>query len=66
MSRSSRSSSGNPSPASGAGLIRFYQDPSNGIKVSPVATLVLTGLLIVAVLLARIDFIQRLFNPAGG
>ena len=39
-------------PAGGAGLIRFYQDQANGIKVSPILTLVLTGVLIVFVLLA--------------
>ena len=39
-------------PAGGAGLIRFYQDESNGIKLSPVVVLVLSGGLIVLVLLA--------------
>ena len=40
-------------PAGGAGLIRFFQDESNGIKLSPVVTLVLSGGLIVLVLLAH-------------
>ena len=48
-----QSSDGAPGPASGAGLIRFYQDPSNGIKISPITTLVLTGILILLVILAR-------------
>ncbi len=65
MSRRPKSSSNNPAPASGAGLIRFYQDQSNGIKVGPVTTLVLTGILIVVVILARLEFIQRIFNPTG-
>ena len=47
------SSDGTPGPASGAGLIRFYQDQSNGIKVSPITTLVLTGVLVVLVILGR-------------
>ena len=47
-------SGGSPGPASGAGLIRFYQDQSNGIKVSPITTLVLTGVLILIVILARV------------
>jgi preprotein translocase subunit Sec61beta len=41
-------------PASGAGLIRFYQDQSNGIKISPITTLVLTGILVVIVILAQV------------
>lgn len=60
MSRRS-SNSNNPAPATGAGLIRFYQDQSNGIKVSPVVTLVLTGILIVVVILARFEFWGTIF-----
>lgn len=52
MSRRS-SGDGSPGPASGAGLIRFYQDQSNGIKVSPITTLVLTGILTLLVILGR-------------
>ena len=65
MSRRPQSSSNSPAPASGAGLIRFYQDQSNGIKVTPVVTLFLTGLLIVVVILARLGFIGKIFNPGG-
>ena len=53
MSPQRSSSDGNPGPASGAGLIRFYQDESNGIKISPITTLVLTGILILVVILAK-------------
>ena len=52
--RKKSSSSNSPGPASGAGLIRFYQDQSNGIKVSPITTLVLTGILVVFVILAKV------------
>jgi preprotein translocase subunit Sec61beta len=39
----------------GAGLIRFYQDSSNGIKVGPVATIVFAVILEVVVILAHAD-----------
>lgn len=61
MSRRSSSSSNSPAPATGAGLIRFYQDQSNGIKISPITTLVLTGILIVVVILARFEFWSAIF-----
>jgi len=51
--RQKRRSNDGMSPAGGAGLIRFYQDEQNGIKISPVVTLVLSGGLIVLVLLAH-------------
>ena len=60
MSRRQPSSSNNPAPASGAGLIRFYQDASNGIKVSPIATLVFTGILILVVILAKLEIVEKL------
>ena len=43
-----------PMPQGGAGLIRFYQDASNGIKVSPLVALILSGVLIVVVILAKV------------
>ena len=51
--RQKRRSNDGVGPAGGAGLIRFYQDEQNGIKISPIVALVLSGLLIVLVLLAR-------------
>lgn len=51
--RQKRRSQDGVGPAGGAGLIRFYQDESNGIKLSPIVTLVLSGGLIVVVLLAH-------------
>ncbi|NHI93158.1 MAG: preprotein translocase subunit Sec61beta [Candidatus Lokiarchaeota archaeon] len=41
-------------PFAGAGLIRFFQEESRGIKVGPKATLIMSVLLIVVVLLALI------------
>lgn len=39
-------------PAAGAGLIRFFADQSEGIKVGPVSVLLVSIFLIVVVLLA--------------
>lgn len=60
-SRSKRRSSETPMPSGGAGLIRFYQDASNGIKFSPVTTLVLAGVLIVVVILMHVGVFNWLF-----
>jgi preprotein translocase subunit Sec61beta len=49
--RQRRRGSDSPMPMGGAGLIRFYQDASNGIKIGPITTLVLAVVLIVLVIL---------------
>ena len=43
-----------PMPAAGAGLIRFFQDESEGIKVGPIAVLITTVLIITFVLIAHV------------
>ncbi|MBD3227025.1 MAG: preprotein translocase subunit Sec61beta [Candidatus Lokiarchaeota archaeon] len=56
--KSSRSSRGRqsdgPMPFAGAGLIRFFQDESSGIKVSPVATLIISLVLLIGVGVANL------------
>ncbi|MHA1731048.1 MAG: preprotein translocase subunit Sec61beta [Promethearchaeota archaeon] len=51
--RSRRRSHDAPMPMGGAGLIRFFQDESTGIKVGPIATVLLSVLLIVVVILGH-------------
>ena len=51
--RQKRRSSDTPMPSGGAGLIRFYQDQSNGIKISAITALVFSVALIVVVILAH-------------
>jgi preprotein translocase subunit Sec61beta len=46
-----------PMPAAGAGLIRFYQDESEGIKIGPIAVLITTVLIVSFVVIAHI-FLQ--------
>ena len=48
-------------PMGGAGLIRFYQDESTGIKVGPIATVLMSVLLIVLVVLAHNNVFSWLF-----
>ncbi|MHA1673234.1 MAG: preprotein translocase subunit Sec61beta [Promethearchaeota archaeon] len=59
--RAKRRKSDSPMPQGGAGLIRFYQDAANGIKISPVTALVLAGLLVAVVILARVGIFEWLF-----
>ena len=55
MSRRRRDSSPGM-PASSAGLIRFFQDESYGIKLKPEIVVALAFSLIVSVILARMWF----------
>jgi len=50
--RAQRRNSKGMSPMGGAGLIRFYQDESSRVKIGPVATLLLAGLLLLVVIWA--------------
>ena len=52
--RQKRRSREGPMPFAGAGLIRFFQEESRGIKVGPKVTLVISITLILVVLLALI------------
>ena len=60
--RSRRRGSDGPMPMSGAGLIRFFQDSSQGIKVTPMWTVVLSVLLIVSVILAHVGVFSWIFG----
>jgi preprotein translocase subunit Sec61beta len=56
MSRKKRREGGMGMPASSAGLMRFFQDESYGIKIQPAIVLGLSMALITSVLLAHIFF----------
>lgn len=43
-----------PMPSGGAGLIRFFEDETPGIKVGPTVVLVLAGILVVATVIAHL------------
>jgi preprotein translocase subunit Sec61beta len=48
-------------PAAGAGLIRFFADSSEGVKIGPFTVLVFSILLLVIVLLAQLGVFSLFF-----
>ena len=64
--RKKRRSGSAPMPMGGAGLMRFFQDSSVGIKVGPVIPVILSIALILIVILARVGVFNWLFTPGGG
>ncbi|MHA1369806.1 MAG: preprotein translocase subunit Sec61beta [Promethearchaeota archaeon] len=50
--RSRRRTKKGQMPMGGAGLIRFYQDEAGGIRIGPIATVLLAAVLIVVVIFA--------------
>ncbi|MEJ2252591.1 MAG: preprotein translocase subunit Sec61beta [Candidatus Lokiarchaeota archaeon] len=65
-SRRKKRRSGNaPMPQGGAGLIRFFEDPSIGIKIGPIAAVIFAASLMLIVILGRLGVFGWLFSPAG-
>ena len=64
--RKKRRSGSTPIPMGGAGLMRFFEDSSIGIKVGPISTLILSVSLILIVILAHAHIFDWLFTPGGG
>lgn len=60
-SKRKRQSEG-PMPAAGAGLIRFFADSSEGIKIGPITVLLITIAVVVIVFMADLGLF-RLFFP---
>ncbi len=56
MSRKKKKDSNPGMPASSAGLIRFFQDESYGVKLKPEYVVAMTITLIISVLLGRSMF----------
>jgi len=63
MSRRSRQSgeSRGAMPATGAGLIRFFEEDTPGIKIGPYVVMIFAAALIIIVLAG--PYIIRLFTP---
>ena len=59
--RKKRRTGSAPMPMGGAGLMRFFQDSSVGIKVGPISTVILSVALIVVVILAHLGVFSWLF-----
>ncbi|MFW9962143.1 MAG: preprotein translocase subunit Sec61beta [Candidatus Sifarchaeia archaeon] len=43
-----------PMPSGGAGLIRFFEDETPGVKVGPTLVVILAGILMIATVIAHI------------
>ena len=61
--RSGDSGGGGAMPATGAGLIRFFEEDTPGIKVGPYAVMIVAVVLILLVLVG--PYIYNLFAPTG-
>ncbi len=65
QSRRKKRRSGNaPMPLGGAGLMRFFEDSSIGIKISPITTVIIAFSLILIVIFAWLGIFNWLFTPS--
>lgn len=53
-------------PLGGAGLMRFFEDSSIGIKIGPASAIILSAILILVVIIAHLGVFNWLFTPGGG
>ena len=63
--RKKRRKGSGPMPMGGAGLMRFFEDSSIGIKIGPITTVLASVALIVIVILAHFDVFIWLFGGQG-
>ncbi|MHA1669670.1 MAG: preprotein translocase subunit Sec61beta [Promethearchaeota archaeon] len=63
--RKKRRSGTAPMPSGGAGLMRFFEDSSIGLKVSPISTVIISISLIVVVFLAHLGVFNWFFTPGA-
>ncbi len=67
QSRRKKRRSGNaPMPMGGAGLMRFFEDSSIGIKLGPITTVIISLALILVVILAHFGVFSWIFTPGSG
>ncbi len=59
--RRKRRSGTAPMPMGGAGLMRFFEDSSIGIKVGPIGTVIMTLALILVVIFAHLGIFEWFF-----
>ncbi|MHA1488919.1 MAG: preprotein translocase subunit Sec61beta [Promethearchaeota archaeon] len=55
-----------PMPLGGAGLMRFFEDSSIGIKIGPITAVLMSAALILVVVFAHLGIFNWLFTPGGG
>lgn len=64
--RKKRRSGSTPMPMGGAGLMRFFEDSSIGIKIGPISAILLSVALIVLVILAHVGIFRWIFSAVAG
>ena len=64
--RKKRRSKNAPMPLGGAGLMRFFEDSSIGVKIGPISTVLLAAALILIVILGHLGMFDWILTPAGG
>jgi preprotein translocase subunit Sec61beta len=60
MSRKKKRESGAPMPAASAGLLRFFEEETEGIQIKPELIIVLSISLIVLCLLAQMYYLGKI------
>ena len=63
--RKKRRSGTAPMPLGGAGLMRFFEDSSIGIKVGPISAVIISIALILVVIFAHLGIFNWLFTPGA-
>ena len=53
-----------PMPSGGAGLIRFFEDETPGIKVGPTTVVILAAILVVGVVIAHVMWLVAQANSS--
>lgn len=53
-------------PSGGAGLMRFFEDSSIGVKIGPISAVLLASALIMIVILAHLGIFNWILTPASG
>jgi len=46
-----------PMPSGGAGLIRFFEDETPGIKIGPTTVVILSAILLIATVVAHVAYL---------
>jgi len=62
MSRKKKRESGAPMPAASAGLLRFFEEETEGIQIKPELIIVLSISLIVLCLLAQMYYLGKILT----
>ncbi|MFO8020285.1 MAG: SEC61-beta family protein [Promethearchaeia archaeon] len=62
--RQKRRQGGGGMPMGGAGLIRFFEDSSIGVKIGPITAVIMSAALIAVVIMGHFGVFEWLFSPA--